>query len=67
MIVKIIHITIAIHLRKKRLFDPCGRFQTLAAVSSDSWQVVPTVQRHEDGPRPTRPPLGTWQAQLWGP
>lgn len=36
--------------------------QALASVPRDVGQVVPPVQRDEDGARPSRPPLGGGQA-----
>lgn len=41
--------------------------QAAAVLPGYSWEVLPSVQCHEDGPFPTRPPLGVRQAQRQWP
>ena len=35
-------------------------------MSGDAWQVLPSVQRNEDGTRPARPPLSDRSAEYRG-
>lgn len=37
--------------------------QAAAVLSCNSWEVLPPVQRHEDGPLSTGTPLGVGQTQ----
>lgn len=48
-------------------FPPHLDSQTDAVLSSHSGEVLPTVQCHEDGPRPPRTPLGDRAAERQRP